>query len=125
MRRISNINEEDMFILRKAANLDVCYLPNLGAILLLHLPHQSNYAQGDIVHGRVISMLVNSLGRNCTNLRPIVGNTLVNICVLTSAAMVVVRHHCYNIQIPRVDHLLPTPIPNRFLIEERILHYVP
>ena len=69
-------------------------------------------------------MLANSLGLNYDHLRPIVGNTLVNICVLTSAGMVVVHngHHC--IKIPGVAYLLPTPMPNRFSIENGQLHYV-
>ena len=44
----SKVNEENMLILGKAANLDVGYSPNLGAILLFHLAHQANCAQGDI-----------------------------------------------------------------------------
>ena len=122
---VSKVNEENMLVLGKAANLDVGYSPNLGAILLFHLAHQSNCAQGDIVCGGVITMLANSLGLDYTNLRPIVGNTLVNISVLTSAAMVVVRRRRHCIRIPGVEYLLPTPMPNRFSIEERILHYVP
>lgn len=70
-------------------------------------------------------MLANSLGLDFTNLRPIVGNTLVNMSVLTSDAMVVV-HHCHHcIRIPGVEYLLPTPMPNRFSIENKNLHYVP
>jgi hypothetical protein len=38
--------------------------------------------------------------------------------------MVISCHGCYFIQIPGVGHLFPTPMPNRFLIEEGILHYV-
>jgi hypothetical protein len=113
-----------MLILGKVANLDVGYSPNLGAILLFHLAHQSNCAQGDIVCGRVITMLANSLGLDFTNLRPIVGNTLVNIKVLTSALIVVVSHSRHCIRIPGVKYLLPTPMPNRFLKENKILHYV-
>ena len=113
-----------MLILGKAANLDVGYSPNLGAILLLHLAHQANHAQGDIVCGGVITMLANSLGLNYNHLCPIVGNTLVNIHVLTSAGMVVVRNGRHCIRIPGVAHLLPTPMPNRFSIEHGQLHYV-
>ena len=49
---VSKVNEENMLILRKAANLDVGYSPNLGAILLLHLAHQANCTQGDICYSR-------------------------------------------------------------------------
>ena len=114
-----------MLILRKAANLDVGYSPNLGAILLLHLAHQANHAQGDIACGGVITMLANSLGLNYNHLRPIVGNNHVNIRVLSSAGMVVVRRGRHCIQIPEVRHLLPTPMPNHFSIENGLLHYVP
>ena len=76
---VSKVNDENMLILGKAANLDVGYSPNLGAILLLHLAHQANHAQGDIACGGVITMLANSLGLNYNHLRPIVGNNLVNI----------------------------------------------
>ena len=114
-----------MLILEKAANLDVGYSPNLGAILLFHLAYQSNCSQGDIVCGGVITMLANSLSLDYTNLRPIVGNTLVNINVLSSATMVMVRRRCYCIRIPGVEYLLPTPMPNHFSIENKILNYVP
>ena len=114
-----------MLILGKAANLDVGYSPNLGAILLLHLAHQANHTQGDIVCGGVITMLANSLGLNFNHLCPIVGNNHVNIRVLSSAAMVVVHHGHHCIQIPGVRYFLPTPMPNRFSIENGILHYVP
>ena len=120
---VSNLNEENMLVLGKAANLDVGYSPNLGAILLFHHAHQSNCSQGDIMCGGVITMLANSLGLDYTNLRPIAGNTLVNIIVVSSAAMVVVRRRHYCIRIPRVEYLLPTPMPNRFSIENKILHY--
>ena len=69
-------------------------------------------------------MLANSLGLDCSHLRPIVGNTLVNICVLTSAGMVVVQNGRHFIRIPGVEYLLPTPMPNRFSIENGQLHYV-
>jgi hypothetical protein len=36
---VSKVNDENMLILMKAANLDVGYSPNLAAILLLHLTH--------------------------------------------------------------------------------------
>jgi hypothetical protein len=117
------VNDENMLVLEKAANLDVGYLPNLGAILLLHLAHRANHAQGDIVCGGVITMLANSLGLNYNHLCPIVGNTL-NIRVLTSAGMVVVRNGCHCIRIPGVACLLPTPMPNRFFIKHGQLHYV-
>ena len=54
---------------------------NIGTILMFHLEHQVNCAQGDIACGGVITMLANSLGMNFTNILPIVGNTLVNINV--------------------------------------------
>ena len=113
-----------MLVLGKAANLDVGYSPNLGAILLPHLAHEANHAQGDIVCGGVITMLANSLGLNYNHLRPIVGNTLVNIRVLTSAGMVVVHNGRHCIKIHGVAYLLPTPMPNRFSIENGQLHYV-
>ena len=119
------MNDENMLVLGKAANLDVDYSPTLGTILLLHLAHQANHAQGDIVCGGVITMLANSLGLNYNHLRPIVGNTLVNIRVLTSAGMVVVSRGRHCIKIPGVAYLLPTHMPNRFSIEHGQLHYVP
>jgi hypothetical protein len=122
---VSKVNEENMLILEKAANLDVSYSPNLGVILLFHRAYQSNFAQADIVCGGVITMLATSLGLNFNHLRPIVGNTLVNMSVLTSATMVVVHQGRHCIQIPGVEHLLPTPMPNNFSIENKILHYVP
>ena len=39
--------------------------------------------------------------------------------------MVVVRRGRHCIRIPGVRYLLPTPMPNRFSIENGILHYVP
>lgn len=69
---VSKVNDENMLVLGKEANLDVGYSPNLGAILL-HLAHQENHAQGDIVCGGVITMLANSLGLNYNQLHPIVG----------------------------------------------------
>ena len=103
-----------MLVLGKTTNLDIGYSSKLGAILLLHLRHQANHAQGDIVCGGVITMLDNSLGLNYNHFRSIVGNTLVNICVLTSAGMVVVNHGRHYIRIPGVAHLLPILMPNRF-----------
>jgi hypothetical protein len=114
---VSKVNGENMLVLGKAANLDVGYSPNLGAVLLLHLAHQANHAQGDIVCGGVITMLDNSLDLNYNHLHPIVGNTLVNIRVISSAGMVVVRNGRHCIRIPGVAYLLPTPMPNRFSIE--------
>ena len=73
---VSKVNDENMLILRKAANLDVGYSPNLGAILLLHLAHQANHTQGDIVCGGVITMLANSLGLNFNHLAPLSVTTL-------------------------------------------------
>lgn len=113
-----------MMILGKAANPGINYSPNLGAILLLHFAHQANCAQGDIACGGVITMLANSLGLNFTNLRPLVDNIFVNIRVLSSAGMVIAHHGHHFIQISRVGHLFPTLMPNRFLIEDKILYYV-
>jgi len=62
-----------MLVRGKASNLDVGYSPNLGAILLLHIAHQANHVQGDIVCGGVIIMLANTLGLNYHHLCPIVG----------------------------------------------------
>ena len=118
------VNDENMLVLGKGANLDIGYLPNLGAIPLLHLTHQANHAQGDIVCRGVITMLANSLGLNYYHLRLIVGNNLVNIRVLTSAGMVVVSHGHHCIKIPGVAYLLPTPMPNHFSTEHGKLHYV-
>ena len=92
---VSKVNDENMLVLGKAANLDVDYSPNLGTILLLHLAHQANHAQGDIVCGGVMNMLATSLGLNYNHLHPILGNILINIHVLTSAGMVVVRNGCH------------------------------
>ena len=114
-----------MLILGKPANLNFDYSPNLGAILLLHLTHQANHAQGDIVCGGVITRLANSLGLNYNRLCPIVGNTLANIRVLTSAGMVVVSCGLHCIKILGVAYLLPTPMPNCFSIENVQLHYMP
>ena len=69
-------------------------------------------------------MLANSLGLNYSHLRPIVGYTLVNIRVLTSASMVVVHNGRYCIKISGVAYLLPTPMPNRFSFKNGQLHYV-
>ena len=74
--------------------------------------------------GGVITMLANSLGLNNNHLLPIVGNTLVNIHVLTSAGMVVVRNGRHCIKILGVAYLLTTPMPNRFSIENGQLRYV-
>lgn len=71
------MNDENMLVLGKEANLDVGYSPNLGAILL-HLAHQENHAQGDIVCGGVITMLANSLGLNYNQLHPIEGDAAVD-----------------------------------------------
>jgi hypothetical protein len=70
-------------------------------------------------------MLANSLGLNYNHLRPIVDNNLVNIRILNSAEMVVVSHGRHCIKIPGVAYLLPTPMPNRFSIENRQLQYMP
>ena len=105
------------------STLDVGYSPNLGAVLLLHLVHQGNHAHGDTVCG-VITILAKSLGLDYNHLRSIVSNSLVRIHVLTSAGMVVIRNGRHCIKIPGVVNLLPTPMPNRFSIENRQLHYV-
>ena len=122
---VSKVNDENMLVLGKAANLDVGYSPNLGAILLLHLAHQANHAQGDIVCGGVITMWGNSHGLNYNHLCPIISNNVVNIRVLTSAGMVVVSCGLHCIKILGVAYLLPTPMPKRFSIEHGKLHYVP
>ena len=67
-----------MLVIGKATNLDVGYSANLGAILLLHLAHQANQTQGDIMCGGVITMLANSIDLNYNHLHSILGNTLVN-----------------------------------------------
>ncbi|KAE8800085.1 hypothetical protein D1007_24367 [Hordeum vulgare] len=69
-------------------------------------------------------MLDNSLGLNYNHLRPIVGNTLVHIRVLTSTDMVVVHHGGHYIKIPGVAYFLPTPMPMHFSVENGQLHYV-
>ena len=86
------MNDENMLVLGKATNLDGGYSPSLGAMLFLHLAHQANHAQGDIVCGGVITMLANSLGLDYNHLRPIVSNSLVNIYVLTSAGKLVLKN---------------------------------
>ena len=62
-------------------------------------------------------MLANSIGLNYNHLRPIVGNTLVNIRVLTSAGMVVVRNGCHLSKFPEwrtcYPHLCLTVSPSR------------
>ena len=74
--------------------------------------------------GGVITVLADALGLNYTHLCPIVGNTLVNIHVLTSTGMVVVFNGRQCNRIPGVEHLVPTPMPNHFSIEHEQLHYV-
>jgi hypothetical protein len=73
----------------------------------------------------VITLLAKSLGLNFTNLRPIVGNTFLNMHVLMSVGMVISRRDHHYIRIPGVGHLFPTPMPNHFSIGYKILHYLP
>jgi hypothetical protein len=96
-----------MLILGKAVNPDIDYSPNLSAILLFHLAHQANCAQGDISCGGVIIILANSLGLNFTDLHPLAGNRLVNFRVLPSTRMVIACH--YYIRIPGMGYLFSTP----------------
>lgn len=119
----TKLNEEDMIILAKAASPNSNMTLNLGAMLLLYLSHQAHQARGNITCGGVITILTKGLNINLGNLRPLNGNRHVSLSILRSAGMIITRNGRIFIRIRRVRHLLLTPMPNMFSIEDGILHY--
>lgn len=92
-------------------------------MLLLYLSRQAHQARGNITCGGVITVLAKGLNINLDNLRPLSGNQRVSLLVLRSVGMIVTKNGRIFIHIPGVRHLLPTPMPNMFSIEDGILHY--
>ena len=64
----TRVNEDEMLILAKAAQLDTDITPNLGTMLLFHLTRQAHQSRGPITCGGFITVPANSLGLDLSNL---------------------------------------------------------
>ena len=64
----TRVNEDEMLILAKAAQVDTDITPNLGTMLLFHLTRQAHQHRGPITCGGVITVLANSLGVDLSSL---------------------------------------------------------
>ena len=120
----TRVNEDEMLILAKAAQVDTDITPNLGTMLLFHLTRQAHQHHGPITCGGVITVLANSLGVDLSSLAQLIGERVVGTTTLRATGMITQQHGRTFIRILVVAELFPIPMPNLFSIEEGILHYV-
>ena len=106
----TRVNEDEMLILAKAAQVDTDIMPNLGTMLLFHLTYQAHQHHGPISCRGVIIVLANSLGVDLSSLAQLTGERVVGTTTLRGTGMITQQQGRTFIRIAGVAELFPTPM---------------